>query len=275
MTGSRSRARPRARSPAASYGRSGGARGDGAAARMTSLRIPVGPPSTPADRLSGRSASTRRSTTEQPLRPLPHAPWPSASSWPTAPWARCSRRPTPRWTTSRATRAATRSSTSPGPTSSARVHDAYFEVGRRLRRDEHLRRQPGQPRRVRHRRPDPRARRRPARRIAREAADAWSTAEQPRFVLGSVGPGTKLPTLGHAPYATLRDAYAEQVARHDRRRRRRGAGRDRAGPAAGQGRGGRREAGAGRRRRRPAGDGPGDGRDDRHDAARHARSAPR
>src|SRR4051794_6542698 len=49
-------------------------------------------------------------------------------------------------------------------------------------------------------------------RIAREAADAWSTADQTRFVLGSVGPGTKLPSLGHAPYAALRDAYQEQVA---------------------------------------------------------------
>ena len=47
-------------------------------------------------------------------------------------------------------------------------------------------------------------------RIAREAADAWSTAERPRWVLGSVGPGTKLPTLGHAPYALLRDAYQQQ-----------------------------------------------------------------
>ncbi|MEO6881394.1 MAG: methionine synthase [Mycobacteriaceae bacterium] len=45
--------------------------------------------------------------------------------------------------------------------------------------------------------------------IAREVADEYSTAEQPRFVLGSLGPGTKLPTLGHAPYADLRDAYAE------------------------------------------------------------------
>jgi len=49
-------------------------------------------------------------------------------------------------------------------------------------------------------------------RIAREAADASSTPDQPRFVIGSVGPGTKLPSLGHAPYASLRDAYAEQVA---------------------------------------------------------------
>jgi 5-methyltetrahydrofolate--homocysteine methyltransferase len=47
-------------------------------------------------------------------------------------------------------------------------------------------------------------------RIAREAADAWSTPDQPRYVLGSVGPGTKLPSLGHAPYATLRDGYQEQ-----------------------------------------------------------------
>ncbi|MBP7972068.1 MAG: methionine synthase [Candidatus Nanopelagicales bacterium] len=48
-------------------------------------------------------------------------------------------------------------------------------------------------------------------RIARESADAWSTPEHPRFVLGSVGPGTKLPTLKHAPYALLRDAYQEQA----------------------------------------------------------------
>ena len=48
-------------------------------------------------------------------------------------------------------------------------------------------------------------------RLAREAADAASTPERPRFVLGSVGPGTKLPTLGHTTFATLRDAYAENV----------------------------------------------------------------
>ncbi|MFF8608899.1 methionine synthase [Streptomyces sp. NPDC015346] len=45
-------------------------------------------------------------------------------------------------------------------------------------------------------------------RIAREVADEFtaSTGRQ-RWVLGSMGPGTKLPTLGHAPYTTLRDAY--------------------------------------------------------------------
>jgi 5-methyltetrahydrofolate--homocysteine methyltransferase len=49
-------------------------------------------------------------------------------------------------------------------------------------------------------------------RIAREAADAWATDEHPRFVLGSMGPGTKLPSLGQASYAALRDAYQAQVA---------------------------------------------------------------
>ncbi|MEU6479248.1 methionine synthase [Streptomyces sp. NPDC047017] len=47
-------------------------------------------------------------------------------------------------------------------------------------------------------------------RLAREVADGHSTADRPRWVLGSIGPGTKLPTLGHAPYAELRDAYQEQ-----------------------------------------------------------------
>jgi len=47
--------------------------------------------------------------------------------------------------------------------------------------------------------------------IAREVADEYTTAEKPRWVLGSVGPGTKLPSLGHAPYAQLRDAYQTQV----------------------------------------------------------------
>jgi 5-methyltetrahydrofolate--homocysteine methyltransferase len=48
--------------------------------------------------------------------------------------------------------------------------------------------------------------------VAREAADAFSTPEQPRYVLGSIGPGTKLPTLGHTHYTTLREAYQENAA---------------------------------------------------------------
>jgi 5-methyltetrahydrofolate--homocysteine methyltransferase len=49
-------------------------------------------------------------------------------------------------------------------------------------------------------------------RIARQSADHWSTPDKPRFVLGSIGPGTKLPTLGHTGYATLREAYLQNAA---------------------------------------------------------------
>ncbi|AZK93307.1 MULTISPECIES: methionine synthase [Streptomyces] len=45
-------------------------------------------------------------------------------------------------------------------------------------------------------------------RIAREVADAYTASGGgQRWVLGSIGPGTKLPTLGHAPYITLRDGF--------------------------------------------------------------------
>ncbi|HEU4543843.1 MAG TPA: methionine synthase [Jiangellaceae bacterium] len=47
--------------------------------------------------------------------------------------------------------------------------------------------------------------------LAREVADGWSTPDRPRWVLGSVGPGTKLPSLGHVSFAVLRDAYQSQV----------------------------------------------------------------
>jgi 5-methyltetrahydrofolate--homocysteine methyltransferase len=47
--------------------------------------------------------------------------------------------------------------------------------------------------------------------VARGVADDWSTPGHPRWVIGSVGPGTKLPSLGHAPYARLRDAFETQV----------------------------------------------------------------
>ena len=48
-------------------------------------------------------------------------------------------------------------------------------------------------------------------RIARRVADEFSTPDRPRFVLGSVGPGTKLPTLGHIEATTIRDGYQTQV----------------------------------------------------------------
>ena len=45
--------------------------------------------------------------------------------------------------------------------------------------------------------------------VARTAADSFSTQEKPRWVLGSLGPGTKLPSLGHEKFAVLRDAYQD------------------------------------------------------------------
>ncbi|WP_440899024.1 homocysteine S-methyltransferase family protein, partial [Actinosynnema sp.] len=47
--------------------------------------------------------------------------------------------------------------------------------------------------------------------LAREAADEHAEPGRPRFVLGSVGPGSKLPTLGHVAYSVLRDSYVEQI----------------------------------------------------------------
>ncbi|MEY3715051.1 MAG: hypothetical protein RJB59_854, partial [Actinomycetota bacterium] len=45
--------------------------------------------------------------------------------------------------------------------------------------------------------------------IAREVADEFSkTTGSPKWILGSMGPGTKLPTLGHATYEELKQAYA-------------------------------------------------------------------
>ncbi|MFG2488300.1 methionine synthase [Streptomyces virginiae] len=45
-------------------------------------------------------------------------------------------------------------------------------------------------------------------RIARQVADEFTASTgQQRWVLGSMGPGTKLPTLGHITYAQIRDAY--------------------------------------------------------------------
>ncbi len=50
-----------------------------------------------------------------------------------------------------------------------------------------------------------------AARIAREVADGYATDGRSRFVAGSIGPGTKLPSLGHIGFAELRDAYEVQA----------------------------------------------------------------
>src|SRR5262245_56780830 len=48
--------------------------------------------------------------------------------------------------------------------------------------------------------------------IARQAADDAAADGRPRWVLGSIGPGTKLPTLGHVSFTHLRDAYQRNAA---------------------------------------------------------------
>ncbi|NCJ06867.1 methionine synthase [Synechococcales cyanobacterium C] len=47
--------------------------------------------------------------------------------------------------------------------------------------------------------------------LAKQVAAGYSTPDKPRFVAGSMGPGTKLPTLGHIDFDTLRNAYREQA----------------------------------------------------------------
>ncbi|MGW5781981.1 methionine synthase [Streptomyces sp. NPDC003863] len=49
-------------------------------------------------------------------------------------------------------------------------------------------------------------------RIARASADAHTALDgRPRWVLGSIGPGTKLPTLGHVTYEPLREAFQQNA----------------------------------------------------------------
>jgi len=45
--------------------------------------------------------------------------------------------------------------------------------------------------------------------VARDIANDFSTDDKPRWVLGSLGPGTKLPSLGHEKFSVLRDAYQD------------------------------------------------------------------
>ncbi|HKR18866.1 MAG TPA: methionine synthase [Stellaceae bacterium] len=47
--------------------------------------------------------------------------------------------------------------------------------------------------------------------IAREAVEECAKDGRDRFVIGSIGPGTRLPSLGHVDYQTLEDALAVQA----------------------------------------------------------------
>ncbi|MGI9014720.1 MAG: methionine synthase [Phycisphaerales bacterium] len=57
-----------------------------------------------------------------------------------------------------------------------------------------------------------RALNREAAQLARQAADEFRSAEQPRFVAGSIGPGTRLITLGHTDWKTMHQSYFQQAA---------------------------------------------------------------
>jgi 5-methyltetrahydrofolate--homocysteine methyltransferase len=48
--------------------------------------------------------------------------------------------------------------------------------------------------------------------LAREVAEQFSTKDKPRFVAGSMGPTTKLPSLGHIGFEAMAEAYEEQAA---------------------------------------------------------------
>jgi 5-methyltetrahydrofolate--homocysteine methyltransferase len=45
--------------------------------------------------------------------------------------------------------------------------------------------------------------------LVKAVCEEYSTPEKPRFVLGSIGPGTKLPSLGHIDYETMYEGYLE------------------------------------------------------------------
>ena len=47
--------------------------------------------------------------------------------------------------------------------------------------------------------------------IAKKSAKKYSSIDKPRFVAGSVGPTTKLPTLGHIGFDELKKSYKEQI----------------------------------------------------------------
>ncbi len=47
--------------------------------------------------------------------------------------------------------------------------------------------------------------------IAKKAAANYASVDKPRFVAGSIGPTTKLPTLGHIDFDELKQSYKEQI----------------------------------------------------------------
>ena len=52
---------------------------------------------------------------------------------------------------------------------------------------------------------------RKAAQLAREACRKFETSDNPKYVFGSIGPGTKLVTLGNTTWQAMEDSYREQV----------------------------------------------------------------
>src|SRR5260370_23490287 len=47
--------------------------------------------------------------------------------------------------------------------------------------------------------------------MAKDVASGYARPDRPRWVVGSIGPGTKLPSLGAIGLGELRDGYEAQV----------------------------------------------------------------
>ena len=144
----------------------------------------------------------------------------------------------PTTSAARSSRAATRTSSSPGPTSIARRPPRLPRGRRRHRRDQHLRRHAARARRVRPRGAG--ARDQPARGAARARGlrRRFDRPERPRFVAGSMGPTTQGASRSPAasPSTSSCEHFREQALGPDRGRRRRPAARDLPGHAQRQGR---------------------------------------
>ena len=152
-------------------------------------------------------------TPTSPVLHLPRGRLPTGSWSSTVPWAPTSSCRTSPPTTSAAptSRAATSCWCVTRPDVIDRVHRSFFEVGCDVVETDTfgafapVLAEYGQGHRVRELNLA-------AATLAREAADDFSTPDRPRWVAGSIGPGTKFPTLGQIRYADLRDAYQEQAA---------------------------------------------------------------
>ena len=168
--------------------------------------------------------------------------------------------------TTSSSRAATRSSTSAAPDMIGDIHDEYFAVGidavetNTFGANWSTSRDYGIDDRIAELAEA-------GARIARERGRSGRGRDgRMRWVLGSMGPGTKLPSLGHTTYDHLKQTFAAAGRGPHRRRRGRLPHRDLAGPPADQGRRQRLQAGD-RQPRHPAADlRRGDRRDHRHHA---------